>query len=249
MSIIDAFILGLIQGLTEFLPVSSSGHLILAERLGIGEPSLAVNLLLHLATLAAVLIVFRRPFFELLRHPFSKRTLLYIVACVPTAAIALIFKKYFFGLLVGSMLPFCFMLSAFIMAAADIFKPDKTGVLNNKNAFLTGVMQGFAVLPGISRSGSTIAALTLRGVPRNEAKEFSFMLSVPVITAGALSEITEIKGSFSVAPLSAAVAVITAFLFGLISLRLTSRAIDRGRFWPFSVYLVTISVLSFFIMY
>ncbi len=244
----DAFILGLIQGLTEFLPVSSSGHLLLAEKLGIGAPSVALNLALHLATLAAVVLIYRKQLWALIRHPFSKKSLFYIVACIPTGVIAFLFKRYCYNLLLGSYLPLCFVLSAVIMTLADVLKPAAIRPLSNKSAFLTGVMQGIAVLPGVSRSGSTIAALTLQGVPREEAKEFSFLLSVPIIVAGAISEIPSLAGSFSSAIVPLLFSMVVAFFAGLLSISLTSRAIDKGSFWPFSIYLVAVAIIAFFVL-
>lgn len=248
MNLLDSFILGLLQGLTEFLPVSSSGHLLLAEKLGVGTPSVTVNLCLHIATLAAVIAVYYKQLWQLIRHPFSQNSLRYIVACIPTGIIALLFKKYCYDLLLGSYLPLCFIVSAIIMTAADLLKPVKIRPLSNKTALLTGIMQGIAVLPGISRSGSTIAALTLQGVPRKEAKEFSFMLSVPIILAGAISEIPSIVTDTSVAVMPLLFSMAVAFFAGLISVAVMSKSIDKGRFWPFSVYLVGVAVLSFILI-
>lgn len=249
MEWLSGIILGILQGLTEFLPVSSSGHLLLAEKLGLGAPSIALNLFLHLSTLAAVILMYRRQFYELIRHPFSKKMLMFIVASIPTAAVALILKNYCYGWLTGEYLPASFMFTAFILAVADIKRNDRISILNNKNALLTGIMQGIAVLPGVSRSGSTVAALTLLGVPKKDAKEFSFMLSVPVILGGAASELTGGNIDFSLSPGPLTVAVVIAFLSGLLSIKLTAKAIDRGSFLPFVVYLVLISAASFLLLY
>lgn len=248
MNYLDAFILGLIQGLTEFLPVSSSGHLLLAEKIGLGTPSIAVNLALHLATLAAVLITYRRAVWDIIKHPFSKKTALYVLACIPTGIIALLIEQFCKGLLLGSYLPLCFTFSAFILTVADRCKPRTIKTLSYRTAFLTGVMQGIAVLPGISRSGSTIAALTLCGVDKKDAKEFSFMLSIPVIIAGALYELPKFSSNFSFDIWPLILAMVTAFFAGLVSIRLTAKAIDKGSFLPFVIYLVAISAVSFFLL-
>lgn len=249
MEVLYAIILGIVQGLTEFLPMSSSGHLILLERAGIAKPDICLNLFLHLATLLAVLIVYRKQCFELIKHPFSKKTMLYAVATIPTVIIAVIFKLFLKGLLIGSYLPMCFMFTAFILGLADIIKNSKISTLNGKNAFLTGIMQGIAVLPGVSRSGSTIATLTLLGVPKKEAKDFTFMLSIPIIIGGTIVEFADNDLTFSLSPIALMLAFLFAFFCGLLSIKSTEKVIEKGKFMPFSLYLVGMSILSFCLLY
>lgn len=248
--ILRAILLGIIQGLTEFLPVSSSGHLILFEKLGLAEPSLTLNIMLHIGTLFAVIIVYRKQLWQLLRRPFSKASLLYVLACIPTGIIALIMKKYLYGWIMGDMLPFGFLVTAVLLAAVDLCRIDKNTPLNAKNALLTGVMQGIAVLPGISRSGATVSALMLSGVKREEAAEFSFILSVPVIILSAVSELWGESVTFkSVFTLPTICGMLAAFAFGLFSIRFMIKLIKTKQFWPFSVYLAVLAVVCFFILY
>lgn len=249
MKYIDAIVLGLIQGLTEFLPVSSSGHLILAEKWGIGEPSLTLNILLHLGTLLAVVCVFYRQLFELLKKPFSRQMQLYIVACIPTAIIALIIKYCFSDALMGSFLPLCFMTTAVLLMFADFYKPNTIMTLDSKTALLTGVSQGIAVLPGISRSGATISTLILLGADKEKALEFSFILSVPIIILSAISELIFSKSYIQIDLLPVLCGMFTAFLSGLFAIKIMLKAVKQKRFWPFSVYLIIISIIAFITLY
>ena len=156
--IIKSIFLGILQGLTEFLPVSSSGHLVLAEKLGLGEASLFFNVTLHLGTLGAVFVVYRKKIFEIIKAPRNNKLWLYVLASVPTAALGLVFKKLLPELLIGKYLPLRFMITAVVLATGELVRNNKITGLTAKNAFLTGVAQGLAVFPGISRSGSTITA-------------------------------------------------------------------------------------------
>ncbi|MEG2456602.1 MAG: undecaprenyl-diphosphate phosphatase [Clostridia bacterium] len=249
MEILEAIFLGIVQGLTEFLPISSSGHLLLFESLGVGEPSLVTNIVLHIGTLFSVLVAYRKRLYELLKKPFSKEMMCYVVACVPTGIIALLMKRFCYEALLGSYLPTCFMLSATLLLFADFYKPNKIGVLNTKTALLSGVFQGIAVLPGVSRSGATITALSVSGVERSKAAEFSFILSIPIIILSALSELSGGALSSGVFVLPLAVGAVSAFVSGLLAIKIMLRFITKKRLWPFSAYLIIVSIISFITMY
>lgn len=248
MDIIEAIILGLVQGLTEFLPVSSSGHLILLERLGLSQPSITTNVFLHLGTLLSVLTVYGKKLWSLIKNPFSKEVGFYLLACVPTGIIALLMKRYLNGWLLGDMLPACFMLTAVMLVMSDFTKSDRIRTLNNKTALLTGIFQGLAVLPGVSRSGATVSALTYSGVERERAAEFSFILSVPTILLATVLELAE--GGFSqIDFLPLAIGMFVAYVSGYFAIKLMLKVITKNRLWPFSIYLVAISVASFILLY
>ncbi len=241
--IIKGIALGLLQGLTEFLPVSSSGHLLILERAGLASPSVAVNLFLHVATLLSVIVGMHKSVFEWIKHPFSKRSIWLYVTCIPTVIIAFIFKIYFKELLLGEMLIPCFLVTAVILL---IPKPNYSREPNVINATLAGITQGFAVLPGLSRSGCTIAALRLSGIDEKECVELSFLMSIPVIIGGFLLELKDFTTSeFDLATLIPA--FITAFLSGLFSLKVMTKAFTRKSSLPFSIYLVLLSMVLLFV--
>ena len=198
MKYMKAMRVGIVQGVTEFLPVSSSGHLTLLAKFGVMPTSLFYNLALHLATLAAVLLSTRKEIAEILRHPINGDGKYILIASIPTVGIAFLFKALSPELLTGRLLGFGFLLTAGLLFLTETVGRDSKGrMLDAKISFLTGVMQGVAVLPGVSRSGATLAALRSSGVEGERAATFSFLVSVPVIVGGFLLE--GVESGFSAA--------------------------------------------------
>ena len=251
MNIAEAVVLGLVQGAGEFLPVSSSGHLLLLEKLGVGEEDLFFNICLHLGTLLSVLVCMRRELLSLFGREGRKNLLLLALACIPTVALALAFKYLAPALLNGAYLPLGFAVTAFLIVLSEKLSNDKNACLSVKNSLLTGVFQGIAVLPGISRSGATVAALRLSGVPRSRAAELSFLLSVPVIAGSALYEGTELAvtgglGEVAVLPLLCGMAA--AFVAGCVAIRFFLSLVRTRSSLPFALYTAALAVVSFFIL-
>lgn len=247
--ILKSIFLGILQGLTEFLPVSSSGHLVLAEKLGISEPDMLFNVTVHVGTLLAVGVVYRKKLWELLVHPLKNKLWLYVVASLPTAALGLIFKKCFSEVLLGKYLPLGFMISAVVLTAGDLLKNNRNKGLNCKNAFLIGVSQGLAVFPGISRSGSTISAGMALGLDKTTAADFSFILGFPVILgSSALEFIDAVSSGKTVDFMSLSCGAAAAFVAGLVSLKFMLDFVKKHDFKPFIGYLVLLSAVSFLIL-
>ena len=189
MSYLQSFILGLLQGLTEFLPVSSSGHTLLAGWLLGVEIPLAFELILHLATLLAVIIFYRKSVFARIKRPFCQGNLYLALATMVTAVIAFLFRKFYEdGLSSISMLPLFFALTAGILAVGSCVKPRPTKMNAGKSAII-GLTQGLACLPGLSRSGTTISTALILGVDKQESTEFSFLLSIPIVLGSAIIEL------------------------------------------------------------
>ncbi|MGI6548842.1 MAG: undecaprenyl-diphosphatase UppP [Syntrophomonadales bacterium] len=253
MSIIEALLLGLVQGLTEFLPVSSSGHLVIFQHLlGIQEPPLTFDTLVHLGTLIPVFVVFWPDIAEILKKPFSRLPILVVVGCIPAAAMGIllepVFEKAFESLLVVGI---GLLITGFILVLAEKLS---TRDLRNKNwstmtawdAILIGVMQGIAITPGISRSGSTIAGSLLRGLNREYAARFSFLLSIPVIMGAGLLQLKDLPaGAFAglnwipylVGPAVAAVS-------GYVAIKLVLRFVKSGRLSVFSYYCWAVGLIT-----
>ena len=230
IELIKCVVLGLVQGLGEFLPISSSGHLLLVQRIfGITEGGQLFTVLLHVATLAAVCIVYRKQLLELIRHPIQWKTLWLIVATVVTAAVMLVFKKYFDAAEDGRFLGWCFILTALLLTAAEIAKRR---------------VKGIAVFPGVSRSGATITGALMCGVRRDEAAEFSFLLSIPAILGGAVLEVPDLikngTGDFSWYGLI--VGMIVAGVSGYFAIRFMLRLITKKRFTGFIIYTAALGV-------
>ncbi len=244
MEIIKYILLGIVQGLTEFLPISSSGHLILLEKFGIGVPSVFFNLMLHIATLGAVALTLRKELWAVIRHPLSKDAKWIYLLSVPTIAIALVFSLFFEELLLGALLPTGFLITSFALAIGSVVKKKECG-LNYKNALLTGIAQGIAVLPGISRSGMTITAMTALGIDKDRAVKLSFLMSVPIIIGGAVWE--GIKSGFALdcGAVPLAVGFLSAFFSGCIALRFMVKRFGKLSFLPYAAYTFLLGLLSF----
>ncbi|WP_432823857.1 undecaprenyl-diphosphate phosphatase [Trichloromonas sp.] len=250
MNLLHAIFLGLIQGLTEFLPVSSSGHLAIAQHFlpGFDQPGVLFDVMLHLGTMLAVILYFRREVENLLTSPFRqgedarlyRRLLTLLLAgSVPTAIIGLTFKDFFESLfenipLVAVML----LVTGTLLFISEKFRRGrrKEGELNLVDALLVGTVQGCAIIPGISRSGSTIAALLLRGVDGETAARFSFLLALPAVFGAALLSLRHLQDiPAGEIPLYLAGTGV-AFAAGMLSIHCLLAVIRRRRLFAFAVY-------------
>ena len=239
MQILYTIILALVQGLSEFLPISSSGHLLLLEKLGVGTPDIFFNVMLHIGTLFAVLVALKGEWIPIVKKPVQKMAGFLIVACLPTAVLAAIFKYVFDDLLTGRFLGFGFVLTATLLFVGENFKIAQNSILSYKNAFLSGVLQGIAVLPGVSRSGATISGLTFLGVDKKSAANFSFLLSIPAILGSAVVEAIDIaKSGFSLSMpwWCIVLGVAISFVSGLAAIKFFLRLISKFNLFPFVVY-------------
>ncbi|MCL2061363.1 MAG: undecaprenyl-diphosphate phosphatase [Firmicutes bacterium] len=244
MSGLDAFILGIVQGLTEFLPISSSGHLILTGKLlGVAHMPLAFELVTHLATLLAVVMVLRKPLFALIKRPFQKKTALLLTATVPTVLIFLLFQSVFKASFDGRYLLYCFGFTALLIIAASAVRRKNPKTLPGfLDAALIGVAQGLAGFPGISRSGATICTARLTGTDKKESAEFSFLLGIPIILGSFLWELFG-GGSFgNVAPLPLVIGFFTAFIVGFFCAVFMLRFIAKGNMTGFAAYLCILTL-------
>lgn len=254
MEIWEALVLGIVQGASEFLPISSSGHLLLLEKLGVGKEDLFFNVMLHVGTLVAVLIAMRKTWWPLVRHPFNKTNGYLILACLPTVALAFVFKLLAPSLLGGKLLGCGFVLTACLLYAGENFHSTKSTLLNAKKSILTGVLQGIAVLPGVSRSGATISAMRLQGVEKENATTFSFLLSIPIIIGSAAYESLDLitgKATLSISPEAVVVGVVAAFISGLLSIKFFLKLVEKHSLSGFVIYTLLLgiatSILPFFI--
>ena len=250
MTVLDAIVLGLLQGLTEFLPISSSGHLILfGKLLGVQNVPLAFELLTHLATLAAVLICLRKPVLTLVKKPFQKTTLLLIIATVPTVVIFLVFKAFFESAFDGRYLPYAFGATAVLLLASEFFggakkavlSPKPTGGITVTDALILGVVQGLSGLPGISRSGVTISAGRLLGQERKIAAEFSFLLSIPIILGSCAWGLTGGAFSLDISVWVTIAGFLAAFISGLLCVKFMLHFVAKHSMNGFAVYLLLLT--------
>lgn len=249
MDIIEAIILGVVQGLTEFLPVSSSGHLELAKAIlgdtSVPEESLTFTVVLHFATALSTLVIFRKEIIEICKGLFlfqwndeCKFSLKIIISMLPAVIVGLLFEKElesFFGGkigLVGCML----LLTALLLLLADKAKNTNKEV-SIFNAVLIGISQAIAMLPGISRSGATISASVLLGVDRTRAAKFSFLMVVPLIFGKIGKDVLSGDLNFQsseIVPI--AMGFIAAFLSGLLACNWMISLVKKSKLSYFSIY-------------
>jgi len=257
MDIIESIVLGLIQGLTEFLPVSSSGHLELAKTIlgdsSIPQESLTFTVVLHFATALSTLVIFRKEVAEIFKGLFQFKwnehtqfSLKIIVSMVPAVIIGLLFEEQleaFFGgkiLLVGTML----LVTAVLLLLADKAKNTAKKV-SFTNAVIIGISQAIAMLPGISRSGATISTSVLLGIDRSKAARFSFLMVVPLIIGKVAKDIMGGEINFSnteVAPLAAG--FVAAFVSGLLACTWMITLVKKSKLSYFAIYCAIVGVVA-----
>ncbi len=252
MDILFLVILGLVQGLTEFLPVSSSGHLVLLSNLFGIQDSLFVSIILHVATLLSILVVLRKEVWGIIRKPFGKTGLNIMLATIPTGLIAIVLMPLIESSFSGKFLPFCFLGSAVLLLLGWYISSKKKGhELTNKDAVILGIAQGFAVLPGLSRSGTTISAGLFSGVKKEEAAKFSFLMSLPIILLSLALEVYKIISLgeiISVNVVGVILAFIVAFLVGVVSIKFMIKLTEKSNFKWFSIYLILLALISIFVV-
>lgn len=240
----EAFILGLVQGLTEFLPVSSSGHTIIAGKLmGITQIPMAFELIIHLATLLAVIIVMRKDIVPLVKKPFGRDTALILTATVPTVLLVLLFQKLFRASFSGEYLIYCFIVTAILLIVSGI---RKTNLIKPKMSFadaaIIGIAQGIAALPGISRSGSTISAAKILGNDSQTSTRFSFLISIPIIIGSAAVELITNSSAMGIGIVPLLVGFSAAFASGLAGIKLMVKVFSSRSLDGFAIYLCLLSV-------
>ena len=254
MSIWEAVILGAVQGLTEFLPVSSSGHLILLERwLNLNtDGGLFFDIMLHLGTLLPVFIVFWKSIKGLFRKPY--KTLLYlIIASVPAAITGFLFQDGIEVLFKGSGVISAILLAgAFILTATELVFAEKISAKNKnalplslKSSIIMGVFQGVAIIPGLSRSGTVLTGGALAKLDKQKNAEFAFLMSIPVILGASLvSGVKVIKSGADIDILPVIFGVISAAVCGYIAVNFMLAAIKKAKFKGFAAYLVLLAAVS-----
>ncbi|HGY91072.1 MAG TPA: undecaprenyl-diphosphate phosphatase [Planctomycetes bacterium] len=263
MTLVQAALLGLVQGLTEFLPVSSSGHLVLAKSwLGVRDTgSVAFEVVVHLGTLFAVLVGLRGPVLELMaatgkilqpgrwrqaygEDPGFRRLVLLVPATLPAVVVGLGFADTLEGLFGAPRWAAAMLIATAVILLAPLPFGERRGPLGWRSALFMGIAQAVAIIPGISRSGSTISAGCVAGVTREEAGIFSFLMAIPAILGAVVLKADEVlvAADAGVGPLAVGFAL--SFLAGWFSLIALLGLVRTGRLWVFSPYLILVGSLS-----
>lgn len=273
MSFFQALILGIVQGFTEFLPVSSSGHLVLFQTLfGMKEPMMAFDVALHGATLLVVVLYFWKDVRDVLmdfgasvQKFLSKRNMpstnlqpphkglwvCILITLIPTGLVAVFFKDFFeqeFSKLGFVAIRWLVMGVLFILSERFQKGQKDLAVINYADAFWIGLAQGIALMPGVSRSGSTILVGLWLGLRKDTAAKFSFLISIPAILAAMAMELRHGVNFFSFHPFQTLVGFLAAGVTGYIAIRWLMNLIQKGRFYLFGYYCIAVSLFAFTIV-
>lgn len=257
MEILEAIILGIVQGLTEFLPVSSSGHLEIVKAIfgneDVGELSMMTTVVLHFATALSTIVVFRKDVADILKGLFQFKNneelmfaLKIILSMIPAA-----FVGFFFDDLIDSFFHSQILLVGFMLLITGLllFLADKAKNTNKdvsfKNAFIIGISQAIAILPGISRSGATIGTSVLLGIDREKSARFSFLMVVPLIFGKIAKDLLD--GGFAgdnVPVLSLSLGFVAAFITGLIACTWMISIVKKSKLTYFSIYCFIVGTIA-----
>jgi len=271
MTTLEAIILGIIQGLTEFLPVSSSGHLVLFQKLlGLKQAELFFDIGVHLGTLVAVIAVFRREVKKIITalaklislagpketllqkvesDPPLKMALLIVIGSIPTAILGFLFagiagRLFSSGFITGLMLIVTGLLLWLTRRTGASVNQARSGRLTPKNAFIIGIVQGLAIIPGISRSGSTISIGLMLGIDRELAARYSFLLSIPAIIGAGLWSLKDGISQTDLAIRAALLGAFTAAVVGYAALKSLLQIVKKGRLHVFAPYCWLVGILA-----
>jgi undecaprenyl-diphosphatase len=262
MDILDSVILGILQGITEFLPISSSGHLVLGEHfLGLNVDMLkSFDVVVHVGTLLAILVYFWKDVWGMLKAfgrffvgkfegPYAKLILFIVIGTVPAVVVGL-FGEEWIDLTfrnVRSVGMWMMIIGILFVLGEYAYKRNKGREMKWFKAVIIGCAQAFALIPGVSRSGSTIVAGLFQGIERSEAARFSFLLGIPAIAGAGLLTAIKIPGNggFGVEWVPLVVGFLASFIFGLLSVAFLMRFLKKHSLIIFAVYLIALGFSVF----
>lgn len=268
MTILEAIVLGVLQGLTEFLPVSSSGHLVLMQHfLGIKESQVFFDVMLHFGTLGAVIIVYyqlirslvrtgfsalfqadfyRHPRLTISNTPHLRLIWLLLLGSIPTGLIAVLFKDSLEAIFGKPIVVAAMLVVTGLILQLSRFGQKQVEAEASVRAWhtpLIGIAQGLAITPGISRSGSTISIALLLGLSPQVAAQYSFLLSIPAILGAVVLKLKDVR-ELTIAPTVIIAGTLTSFIVGYIALRALLAILNRGKFSIFSYYCFVLAIVA-----
>lgn len=257
MDYVQAIVLGIVQGLTEWLPISSSGHLVIIQELGGIKVPLLFDVMLHFGTLLAVCAMFWKDLLKILasivhldfESEYGRLAQFLVVGSIPVALAGALLYDFFASLFTNlTAVGVALLITGIILYSSKFHSESKT--LNYKESFLVGIAQAIAIIPGISRSGFTIATGLLRGIDQREIFRFSFLLSIPAIIGANVFELTK-NPLAGFDRISMTIGTVTAAVVGYLSLKLLLRLVVNRKFYLFSFYCLALGLLilmiSFFV--
>lgn len=262
MELLKAVILGVVQGATEFLPISSSGHLVIgSELLSFQEQGILFEVFLHLGTLLSVCVAFRKELFQMVKAPlaFVKKEMtpslsqyllwdVYVIlATLPAVFVGLFFKDYVEQAFGNVLVVYCALLVTGLMMTLTGRTKDSGGELKTRNAILIGCAQACAIIPGLSRSGSTIFAGMLLGIEREKVARFSFIMSIPAIVGASVLQLSGLVDNPPAVDsiINIGVGAITSAITGYFAIILLMDLLKRNRLPWFGYYCFCVSAIGF----
>ncbi|MFD3449995.1 undecaprenyl-diphosphate phosphatase [Microbacteriaceae bacterium 4G12] len=249
MNWLEAFLLGIIQGLTEFLPISSTGHLYLGRHfIGLDEAGLFLDTMLHIGTLLAVFVYYKQEFLKILKNPFSKLTYLLIIGTIPAVVVGLLFNDFFDEISkTGVTIGWEFLVTGLFLYLAEVGKSGRKKMedITYTDAFIIGSFQAVAIFPAISRSGMTIVAALWRKLDRETAAYFSFLLSTPAIVGGIVLQLAKLfQGKAeTISTTSLAIGTLSAAFFGYIAVSWMIHYLKHHSLKGFAYYVWALGIL------
>lgn len=269
MTIFEALWLGILQGLTEFLPVSSSGHLVIAQAVaGIKNQGMAFEIYVHFGTLLSILVIFRNDlsemlasFFRKLKSPGSiisgykddkdyRLLILLLLATIPAGVIGLLFKDFFEAAFSDvNFVGFALILTGIILFVSK-FAVNRNKDVDGKRALIIGFAQAIAIFPGISRSGTSISAAMLTGVSGEKAARFSFLLAIPAIAGATLLQLLDVasSGPGNISYTIAGVGIVSSFITGTIAISLLMGVMRKGKMHYFAGYCIVVGLATIYFL-
>lgn len=268
MSVIDAMILGLVQGLTEFLPISSSGHLVLGKALlGIAEQGIVFEIFVHFGTLLAVLTAFRKDVWDLIVSFFSLfsksgfaggishkyesdknfRLLLFIIlGTIPAVIVGLLLEDYIDTAFSNSRFVGVTLIITALLLLLTLIPKKETKDLSLKNTFIMGIAQAFAIFPGISRSGSTISIGIFQNVSGKDAARFSFLLAIPAILGATILKLPDLfeAGINKDFLFALVIGTIVSYVSGYIAIETLLKIVQKGKLYLFAPYCIILGIIA-----
>ena len=254
MDWIQALLLGLVQGITEFLPISSSGHLVLSQHLlNIKESGILIEVALHFGTLIAIIIYYYNNLVDLSKDFVYNRQnsrsyiLKIVIATLPAIVVGLFLQDIIEEYFTINVIKITFLLTGIILMSTLFYSNNKNSNISIKKAIIIGLMQALAILPGISRSGITISIAMLLGIKKEESARFSFYLAIPILSGAVLLQIYKINNMISINYFPLIIGIISSALTGYMVIGWLLSVIYRGKFWLFSIYCIMLSIITIII--
>jgi undecaprenyl-diphosphatase len=252
VSILEAVLLGIIQGITEWLPISSSGHLVIFQELFNIKASIMFDLMLHIGSLIVILIIFYKDILRVVSSVFNddkegkKLLLLLALSTIITAIIGLLFQDFFESLFTNiKAVGIALIATAILLFSVKLVKVNRKKAMGISDAIIIGLMQGIAIIPGISRSGTTISAGLLRGIDRELAIRFSFLLFIPAIIGATILQLNDfVIEEINIMPMI--VGLIVSVIVSYITVKMLIKIIKTHKFYMFGYYCLAVGLIIVF---